>query len=137
MLVIEDNPGDIRLIQEALKESSILESVEFLKDGNAAIDYLEKVKQKPSGELPNLILLDLNLPNKSGFDLLKIIKFDETLKPIPVIVLSTSQNPQDISRAYGLHANCYLTKPVDFEPFINIVKAVEYFWTHLAKLPAS
>ena len=135
ILIIEDNPGDVRLIKEALKESSINATLSIIHDGMEAARFLDGVKEEPSQSLPHLILLDLNLPRKSGFEILKHIKGDDTLKKIPVIVLSSSQNPDDIAKAYDLHANCYLTKPVDFEPFINIVKAVEYYWLHLAKLP--
>jgi len=135
ILVIEDNPGDVRLIKEALKESSIKATLYILGDGSTAIRFLDESKQEPFLTLPSLILLDLNFPRRSGLDILRHIKADDALKRIPVIVLSSSQNPDDIAKAYDLHANCYLTKPVDFEPFINIVKAVEYFWLQLAKLP--
>ncbi len=137
ILIIEDNPGEARLLQEALKESSIHPTLHILSDGAVAIRFLDEVKQENSQSLPHLILLDLNLPQKNGFEILKHIKGDNTLKRIPVIVLSSSQSPDDIAKAYDLHANCYLTKPVDFEPFFEIVKAVEYFWFQLANLPFS
>lgn len=137
ILIIEDNPGDVRLIKEALWASSLNATLSIFHDGMEATRFLDEVKLEPSQRLPHLILLDLNLPKKSGFEILKHIKFDDTLKRIPVIVLSSSQNPDDIAKAYDLHANCYLTKPVDFEPFINIVKAVEYYWLQLTKLPFS
>lgn len=135
ILVVEDNPGDIRLIHEALKETSLEVSVKFLNDGLLTTQFLDKAKRDSSEKLPHIILLDLNLPNKCGFDVLKYIKFDAVLKRIPVVVLSSSQRPEDIAKAYDLHANCYITKPVEFEPFINIVKALEYFWIHLVKHP--
>jgi len=137
ILIVEDNPGDVRLIKEALKETAIHATLHILKDGSVAMKYLDITKKESFVDLPSLILLDLNLPRKSGLEVLAHIKGDETLKKIPVIVLSSSQNPDDIGKAYDLHANCYLTKPVDFEPFINIVKAIEYFWLQLAKLPFS
>ncbi len=137
ILIIEDNPADVRLLREALKESSFHPTLYILSDGSAAIRFLDEIKQENSQDLPHVILLDLNLPQKNGFEILKHIKGDNTLKRIPVIVLSSSQNPDDIAKAYDLHANCYLRKPVDFEPFLEIVKAVEYFWFQLAKLPFS
>ncbi len=135
ILIIEDNPGDARLIREAFKESSLQTTLSFVHDGLAATRFLHDTKRTQVATLPRLIVLDLNLPGKSGFEVLEDIKRDETLKRIPVIVLSSSYNPEDIARAYDLHANCYLTKPVDFVPFCNIVKAVEYFWLQVAKLP--
>ena len=137
ILIIEDNPGDVRLLKEALKESSLHPTLYVLGDGSIAMRFLDDLKQENLEGLPHLILLDLNLPKTNGFEILKHIKGDNTLKRIPVIVLSSSQNPDDIAKAYDLHANCYLTKPVDFEPFFQIVKAVEYFWFQLAKLPFS
>ncbi len=137
ILVIEDNPVDVRLIKEALKESSLQATLSFVHDGLAATRFLHEAKHAPGENLPQLIVLDLNLPKKSGFELLKEIKWDEILKRIPLIVLSSSYNPADIARAYDLHANCYLTKPVNFESFRNIVKGVEYFWLRVAKLPCA
>jgi CheY-like chemotaxis protein len=137
LLIIEDNPGDVRLLREALKESSIQPTLYMVWDGSTALSLLDDFKQENSQALPHLILLDLNLPQKNGFEILKHLKGNNTLKRIPVIVLSSSQNPEDIAKAYDLHANCYLTKPVDFEPFFEIVKAVEYFWFQLANLPFS
>lgn len=135
ILIIEDNPAEVRLLREALKESSFDPTLYILGDGAAAIRFLDEIKQENSHGLPHLILLDLNLPLKNGFEILHHIKGDDVLKRIPVIVLSSSQNPDDIAKAYDLHANCYLNKPVDFEPFFEIVKALEYFWLQLAKLP--
>lgn len=135
ILIIEDSPGDVRLIKEAFKGSSLQATLSFVHDGLAATRFLHDTKRTPIETLPRLIVLDLNLPKKSGFEVLKDIKRDETLKRIPVIVLSSSYNPEDIAKAYDLHANCYLTKPVDFETFRNIVRAVEYFWLRVAKLP--
>jgi CheY-like chemotaxis protein len=135
ILIIEDNPADVRLLREALRESSIHPTLYILGDGSAAVRFLDEIKQENSQNLPHLILLDLNLPQLSGFDILRHIKDDDILKQTPVIVLSSSKNPDDIAKAYALRANCYLTKPVNFEPFFEIVKALEYFWFQLAKLP--
>lgn len=137
ILIIDDNPGDIRLIKEAFKESSLQATLSVVYDGLIAEKYLNEAKLGSPEKLPNLILLDLNIPKKNGLEILAQIKADETLKRIPVLILSSSKNPNDIAKAYDLHANCFLTKPVDFEPFFKIVKAVEYFWLQLAKLPHS
>ena len=136
ILIVEDNPGDVRLIKEALKTSSIDLTLYFTRDGIEATHFLETRKREPSNGFPQLIVLDLNLPKKSGFDVLEFVKRDEVLKRIPVIVLSSSQNPEDVAKAYDLHANCYLTKPAKFEAFFNVVKAVEYFWIRIANLPS-
>lgn len=134
LLIVEDNPGDVRLIQEALKMSSLNPTLYFTRDGDEAIHFLETRKLEPSNGFPQLIVLDLNLPKKSGFEVLRFVKRDETLKRIPVIVLSSSQNPEDVTKAYDLHANCYLTKPANFDAFIDVVKALEYFWLRTAHL---
>lgn len=130
VLIVEDNPGDVRLIKEGFKTSST--TLYFARDGVEATHFLETRRQDG---LPQLILLDLNLPKKSGFEVLQFVKRDEMLKRIPVIVLSSSQNPEDIAKAYDLHANCYLTKPATFEAFITVVKTLEYFWVRMANLP--
>ena len=130
VLIVEDNPGDVRLIKEGFKTSST--TLYFARDGVEATHFLETRRQDG---LPQLILLDLNLPKKSGFEMLQFVKRDEMLKRIPVIVLSSSQNPEDIAKAYDLHANCYLTKPATFEAFITVVKTLEYFWVRMANLP--
>ena len=135
ILIVEDNPGDVRLIQEALKTSSIDPTLYFTRDGVEATHFLETRKHAPSRGFPQLIVLDLNLPQKSGFEVLEYVKRDEMLKRIPVIVLSSSQNPEDVAKAYDLHANCYLIKPANFEAFFNVVKALEYFWVRTANLP--
>ena len=130
VLIIEDNPGDVRLIKEGFKTSST--TLYFARDGVEATHFLETRRQDG---LPQLILLDLNLQKKSGFEMLQFVKRDEMLKRIPVIVLSSSQNPEDVAKAYDLHANCYLTKPATFEAFITVVKTLEYFWVRMANLP--
>ena len=137
ILIVEDNPGDIRLIKEALKMSSLDPTLFFARDGVEATHFLETKKQEPANGLPHLIFLDLNLPKKSGFEVLQFVKRDERLKRILVIVLSSSQNPEDVTRAYDLHANCYLTKPANFEAFLDVIKALEYFCIRIANLPST
>lgn len=132
ILIVEDNPGDVRLIKEALNTSSIEPTLYFVRDGLEATRFLETRMQDGS---PHLMVLDLNLPQKSGFEVLQFVKRHEMLKRMPVIVLSSSQNPEDVARAYDLHANCYLTKPANFEAFIAVVRALEYFWIRIANLP--
>lgn len=107
--------------------SSINPTLYFTRDGDEATHFLETRKREPSNGLPQLIVLDLNLPKKNGFEVLRFVKRDEMLKRIPVIVLSSSQNPEDVTKAYDLHTNCYLTKPTNFEAFSDVVKALEYF----------
>jgi CheY-like chemotaxis protein len=135
ILIVEDNPGDVRLIQEALKTSSIDPTLYFTRDGGEATHFLETRKHAPSHGFPHLIVLDLNLRQKSGFEVLEYVKRDEMLKRIPVIVLSSSQNPDDVAKAYDLHANCYLTKAPNYEAFVDVVKALEFFWTQTTNLP--
>jgi chemotaxis family two-component system response regulator Rcp1 len=135
ILLVEDNPGDVRLTKEALKEVKIHNTLNVVMDGQAAIDYLRKTGQYASAKRPDLILLDLNLPKKSGREVLAEIKGDTNLKLIPVVVLTTSKAEEDIIRSYSLHANSYVTKPVDMAQFITVVKAVESFWFSIVKLP--
>ncbi len=134
ILIVEDNPGDVRLIKEALNTSSIEPTLYFVRDGLEATRFLETRMQDG---LPHLMVLDLNLPKKSGFQVLQFVKCHEMLKRIPVIVLSSSQSPEDVAKAYDLHANCYLTKPANFESFIAVVQALEYFWVRIANLPST
>ena len=134
ILIVEDNPGDVRLIKEALDTSSIEPILYFVRDGLEATRFLETRMQDG---FPHLMVLDLNLPQKSGFEVLQFVKRNEMLKRIPVIVLSSSQNPEDVAKAYDLHANCYLTKPANFEAFIAVVQALEYFWTRIENLPST
>jgi len=133
IFLIEDNPGDIRLTQEALKEARVANHLNIAKDGEEAIAFLTRADA--SEPLPDLILLDLNLPRVSGLEVLDYIKQNDRLKKIPVVVLTTSQAEQDIVRTYTLHANCYINKPVDFEKFIHVVKMIEDFWLSVVKLP--
>ena len=135
ILLVEDNPGDIRLTQEALKEGSIKNVLNVVKDGVEALDYLKKKGKFMNNLTPDIILLDLNLPRKDGREVLAEIKADEYLKLIPVIILTTSDADQDIIRSYKLHANCFITKPVDLDQFIFIIRQIETFWFTVVKLP--
>lgn len=130
ILLVEDNPGDVRLTQEALKESKVRNTMHVVNDGVEALSFLHH-----SATHPDLILLDLNLPKKSGLEVLAEIKMDENLKRIPVVVLTTSEAEKDILQSYNLHANAYITKPVDLEQFIKVVKSIEDFWFEIVKLP--
>jgi CheY-like chemotaxis protein len=135
ILLVEDNPGDVRLTIEALKEGKILNEVRVVEDGVEALDFLHRAGKYADAPPPDLILLDLNLPRKDGREVLAEIKEDEQLKKIPVVVLTTSAAERDILRAYNLHANCYITKPVDLEQFIHVVQLIEDFWLTIVKLP--
>ena len=135
ILLVEDNPGDVRLTQEALKEGKIINNLHMAKDGVEAISFLRQEGEFADATRPDLILLDLNLPKKDGREVLMEIKKDEELRRIPVVVLTTSRAEEDIIRTYDCYANCYITKPVDFEQFINVVKSIEDFWLSVVKLP--
>ncbi|MCW5907134.1 MAG: response regulator [Chitinophagales bacterium] len=134
ILLVEDNPGDIRLTQEALKESHTDVHLDVVTDGEQAVDFLYRRGKFADAQRPSLILLDLNLPKKNGIEVLKEIKVDASLKKIPVIVLTTSDADHDINKAYSLHANCYILKPVDFDDFAKVIRLVESFWFNTAKL---
>jgi two-component system, chemotaxis family, response regulator Rcp1 len=136
ILLVEDNPGDARLTLEALKEGRVLNHLTVINDGADALAYLRRQGQHSNSTQPDLILLDLNLPKKDGREVLAEIKSDENLKNIPVIVLTTSAAPEDVKRAYGNHANCYITKPVDLDQFLKVVQSIESFWLSLVKLPS-
>jgi CheY-like chemotaxis protein len=135
ILLVEDNPGDVRLTMEALKEGKILNEISVAADGVEAIAYLRRTGKYADAQRPDLILLDLNLPKKDGREVLEEIKGDADLKKIPVVVLTTSAAERDILRAYNLHANCYITKPVDLEQFMRVVQSIEDFWLTIVKLP--
>jgi len=135
ILLIEDNPGDVRLTKEALKEGKIINNLHVAEDGIEALAYLKKQGKFKNEPIPDLILLDLNLPRKDGRELLAEIKEDQSFKHIPVVVLTTSKAEEDIIKSYESHANCYITKPVDMNQFIKIVKSIEYFWFSIVKLP--
>jgi chemotaxis family two-component system response regulator Rcp1 len=137
ILLVEDNLGDARLTQEALKEGKIRNNLHHVKDGVEALAFLRREGGYDNAPTPDIVLLDLNLPKKDGRQVLADMKADDVLKTIPVVVLTTSEAEQDILRSYALHANCYVTKPVDLEKFISIVRAIEDFWLAVVKLPPS
>jgi two-component system, chemotaxis family, response regulator Rcp1 len=135
ILLVEDSPGDIRLTIEALKEAKVRNKLNVVKDGVEAMDYLRRECSYKDVKCPDLILLDLNLPLKDGREVLAEIKSDPKLRQIPVVVLTTSRSEEDVLKAYDLHANCYITKPVDFKQFMSVVKSIEDFWLTVVKLP--
>ena len=135
ILLAEDNPDDIELTVEALKDSRVRNRLIVVKDGEEAISYLQGKGKYQHALRPDLILLDLNMPKKNGRDVLREIKNDPRLKRIPVVILTTSQAEEDIAHTYDLHANCYITKPVDFNQFLKVVKSIEDFWLTVVKLP--
>jgi len=135
ILLVEDNPGDARLTLEAFKEGKVLNNLTVMKDGVEALEYLHRQGSYANSPQPDLILLDLNLRRKDGREVLEVIKADERLKKIPVVVLTTSAAEEDIARAYSRHANCYITKPVDLDQFLRVVHSIESFWLSLVKLP--
>jgi CheY-like chemotaxis protein len=135
ILLVEDNPGDVRLTQEAFKEGKVRNNLSVVNDGIEALTYLRQEGQYANALRPDVILLDLNLPKKDGREVLAEIKQDLNLRRIPVVILTTSEAEQDILKTYNLHANCYITKPVDLERFIKVVKSIESFWLSVVKLP--
>jgi CheY-like chemotaxis protein len=135
ILMVEDNAGDVRLTQEALKAAKVLNTLHVVEDGEAALDFLYQRGQYSMASRPDLVLLDLNLPKVDGRQVLSAMKSDDSLKSIPVVVLTTSHAESDIVRAYNLNANCYVTKPVDFERFTEIIKSIEDFWLSVVTLP--
>jgi CheY-like chemotaxis protein len=135
ILLVEDNPGDIRLTKEVLKEGKIRNNLFVATDGEEALFFLNKTGPHKNAITPDIILLDLNLPKKDGREVLAYIKSDEKLMLIPVIVLTTSDAEKDIKSMYSHHANCYITKPVDFNQFINVIRSIENFWLSIVKLP--
>jgi CheY-like chemotaxis protein len=137
ILMIEDNPGDARLAREALKEGKILNTLYVMKDGREGLDFLYRRGRYLNVPKPDIILLDLNLPGLDGRQVLQEIKSNDSLKLIPVIVLTSSAAEEDILKSYDLHANCYIVKPVDFEKFTQIVKQLEDFWFSVVELPTS
>lgn len=137
ILLVEDNPGDVRLTQEAFKEGQIHNDLRVVRNGEAALDYLYQRGEYADAPRPNLILLDLNLPKVSGMEVLDEIKDDPSLRRIPVVILTGSEAEEDIVRGYELHSNAYLTKPVDPDEFIELVKSFEEFWFTLVHLPPS
>ena len=135
ILLVEDNPGDVRLIRESLKENKFYTRLTVLDDGEKALNYLKKKNGYSDAVTPDIILLDLNLPKKDGREVLLEIKEDETLKTIPVVVLTSSTAEADILKSYESHANCFITKPVDLDNFIKVIKSIKNFWFTIVKLP--
>lgn len=137
ILLVEDNPGDVFLTQEAFREGHLLHRISVVEDGEEALRFLRRTGRHTTAPTPDLVLLDLNLPKKDGRELLAEIKEDPELRQIPVIVLTTSKADQDILKAYRLHANCYLNKPIEMDEFLRTIKSVEDFWLNIVRLPPS
>jgi CheY-like chemotaxis protein len=135
ILLVEDNPGDVRLTMEAWKEGKIRNNLHVAEDGVEALSFLRREGKHAQAARPHLILLDLNLPRKDGREVLAEIKDDPALKHIPVVILTTSKAEQDILKTYDLHANCYITKPLDMDQFIRVVRSIEDFWLSIVTLP--
>lgn len=135
ILLVEDNPGDIRLIVEVLKEGKIHNNLSVVEDGELALSYLRREGSYLDAIVPDIILLDLNLPKINGNEVLAEIRKDPLLKHIPVIILTTSEAEQDILKAYDLNVNCYITKPVNLDDFLTVVRSIESFWLTIVKLP--
>jgi chemotaxis family two-component system response regulator Rcp1 len=134
-LLVEDNPGDVRLIQEALRDGKVWNNPHVVSDGEAALDFVYRRGPFTDAPRPDMVLLDLNLPKKDGREVLAVIKSDPDLKRIPVVVLTTSKEEEDVLRAYNLAANCYVTKPVEFDEFMKVIRAIEDFWLTIVALP--
>jgi chemotaxis family two-component system response regulator Rcp1 len=135
ILLVEDNPGDVRLTKEALRDGKVHNNLHVVPDGVEAMAFLRREGRYAETPRPDFILLDLNLPKKNGREVLAEVKSDPHLMSIPIVVLTTSEDEQDIMRAYEYHANCYITKPVDFEQFTKVVRSIEDFWFTIVKLP--
>jgi two-component system, chemotaxis family, response regulator Rcp1 len=136
IFLVEDSPGDVRLTREALRDAKVKNSLHVALDGMEAMSFLLQQGKHVNAPRPDLILLDLNLPKKSGREVLEEIKLDPSLKSIPVVILTTSAAEEDILRSYQLHANCYITKPVDLDQFLKVIKTIDNFWVAIVKLPA-
>jgi len=136
ILLVEDNPGDARLTLEALRQAGVPNRLSHVTNGVEAIEFLRRLGAHTEATRPDLILLDLNLPCKDGREVLAEIKSDATLRRIPVVILTTSQADEDILRAYDLNANCYVSKPTDWEQFNRVIRCIDEFWLKVAKLPA-
>ncbi|WP_238537624.1 response regulator [Zavarzinella formosa] len=133
--MVEDNPADVLLAKETLEGSVIVSNLHAVSDGMEAMEFLRRENKHREAPRPGLILLDLNIPLKDGWELLSEIKNDDRLKRIPVVVLAASKIEADIQRAYGLHANCYIVKPVDFAKYAAVLRTIEHFWFAVARLP--
>jgi two-component system, chemotaxis family, response regulator Rcp1 len=137
VLLVEDSPGDVRLTREALKDAKVHISLHVATDGIEAMAYLERTGSHVNAPRPDLILLDLNLPKKDGREVLKEVKESSSLRTIPVVILTTSSSDADVLQSYQLHANCYISKPVDLEGFLKVVQSIDNFWLSVVKLPRS
>lgn len=135
ILLVEDNPGDVRLAQEALKESKVRNKLYIVEDGVEAMAFLHQQGKYVGSPHPDLILLDLNLPRKSGREVLAEIKTEENLKHIPVVIMTVSRAEEDVMKCYRHHANCYITKPLDFNQFMEVTKSIDDFWLNIVRLP--
>ncbi len=135
ILLVEDNEGDARLAIEALKEAKVKNQLHWVKDGEEALAFLRQEGQYADAPRPDVVLLDLNLPKVDGREVLAAVKADPDLKRIPIVILTVSQAEEDIIKSYNLHANCYITKPLDLEQFMRVVSAIESFWLSIVKLP--
>jgi CheY-like chemotaxis protein len=135
ILLVEDSPSDTELTIEALKEAKVRNNLSIVEDGVLAMEFMRRQGRFTQATRPDLILLDLNLPRKDGREVLAELKADESFKTIPVVVLTTSSAEQDVLRAYQLHVNCYITKPIDFQQFLNVVRSIESFWLYVVALP--
>src|SRR5690242_10715706 len=135
ILLVEDNPGDVRLTKEAFRDAKVRNLLSVVPDGVAAIEFLRRQGQYANATRPDVILLDLNLPRKDGREVLSEIKADPELRRIPVVILTTSEAEDDILKAYNLSANCYITKPVDLDQFLLVIRSIEDFWLTFVKLP--
>ena len=135
ILLVEDNPADVRLTQEAFRDAKVHNTLNVARDGVEALAYLRREGAFATVKRPDVIFLDLNLPKIDGRQVLSVLKSDTALKRIPVVILTTSQAEQDILQSYILHANCYVTKPVDLDQFLSVVKSIEDFWVSVVKLP--
>jgi len=135
ILLVEDNPGDARLAMEALKDAKVRNKLHWVKDGVQAMEFLRREGEYSHAPTPGVVLLDLNLPRKDGREVLVEIKSDEDLRRIPVVILTISADEEDILRSYDAHANCYITKPLDLDRFMQVMKSIEDFWLEIVKLP--
>jgi CheY-like chemotaxis protein len=135
ILLVEDNPGDVRLTRETLKDTKVLNNLSVAEDGEKALAFLRRESPYEEAPRPDLILLDLNLPRMGGREVLAEIKADAKLAPIPVVILTTSKAEEDILKSYELHANCYISKPVEFDGFVKVVRSIEDFWFTVVRLP--
>jgi CheY-like chemotaxis protein len=137
ILLVEDNPGDVRLTREALKEAKVRNSLSVVGDGVEAMAFLHREGTYTTAPRPDIVLLDLNLPKKDGRQVLAEVKADPDLRRIPVVILTTSKAEEDILKTYDLHANCFVTKPVDFDQFIKVIQSIEGFWLTIVQLPGT